>query len=982
MISYLERLESMIARYPDRAAFADEQGSMTYRELDDASGRVYAYLKAKGIGKEQFVLIMLPRCKEAPAAMLGVLKAGAAFVMLEEGYPPERTAYIKNDTGCELVITADVYAQIMDACPQPLPGYAKADPHDAAYIVYTSGSTGNPKGVLHEYGNLAQLAMTNPVKENYEETSRGLMAPFYFVAAVMCFVNFSVMGATTYIIPHDMVRNFKRLKEFLLEKRIEGIFLPPSYIRLYQDPSPYLKLVSTGSEPANGIYYPGGHPEIRNFYTMTEAGFTVLIATLDKAYEVSPVGKPLLPDIDVHLVDEDGQRIEGPGQGELCFKNEYVRGYVNLPEKNAKAFRDGIYYSGDIARRDEDGNYYIVGRIDDMIKINGNRIEPAEIEARVQDLTGLKTVLAKGFVTEERAFICLYFLKAEAEQLGILSGSGLSADLSALKETLPAYMIPSYYVGLETFPLNQNGKIDKKQLKAPDVQDYQRNYVEPANEMEALAASCMAKVLKLDRVSADDDFYEIGGDSLKTIQLISVFADEGYDISETDLYETRTPQKLAARTQGKTVTDDEEMRALEAQEEKRPHPLLQMQRSILWKVLKDPNTTLANVPVLYQLKDDVDAERFARAVDKVFRHHPLLLTKMVRQEDGSILQAYDPALFAPVEIVRLTQEAFEKKKEELLSPMPLLNARLYRNGIFVTEAHIYFFMDVHHILVDGTSMNLVTDQIYDCYMDPETELPGDYYYAILKQMEDELEGPVFKEAEQYYHDVYEVQGEIGKCSCIIEPNLPGPDTQCGVDIDPTAFVKEEGDGNLLFTTAALLAAARFNGTDRALISWVHKGRDTYLKARSTGAYARMLSLYLVIGKDDTPQTLLDRAHEQMAFASSHGCYTYLSYHHTPPVNTLQFVYQKNIMYRGKLGALIEDSITVKKSTNQPISMFGLSLTDNEGVPTLLYTCAYSKGYYTKESMAYFRKLYHEAVTYLRQREDKAEKNRAGADTAE
>ena len=966
MISYLEKLEKIIAKYPGRAAFVDNRGTMTYQELDVSSGRVYAYLKAKGIGRERFVLLLLPRVKEAAAAMLGVLKAGAAFVMLEEGYPPERVAFIKKDTGCDLVLDMDEYDRIMNSGLEPLSGFEQAGPHDAAYIVYTSGSTGNPKGVLHEYGNLAQLAMTNPQKEEYEESSRGLMAPFYFVAAVMCFVNFTVMGMTTYIIPHEMVRNFKRLKEFLLDKRIEGIFLPPSYIRLYQDPSPYLKLVSTGSVPANGLYYPDGQPVIRNVYTMTEAGFTVLSVDLDKAYETSPVGKPLLSDIDVHLIDEDGKRIEGVGQGELCFKNEYVRGYVNLPEKNAEAFRNGVYHSGDIARRDENGNYYIVGRIDDMIKINGNRIEPAEIEARVKDLTGLETVLAKGFVTEERSFICVYFLKKEADQLGIFTGSGLSTDMEALKETLPAYMIPSYYVGLDAFPLNQNGKVDKKQLKAPDTKDYQRNYVAPANEEEEQAASSMAKVLKLNRVSADDDFYEIGGDSLKTIQLISEFADRGYDISETDIFEARTPQKLAARMQGKTVAADEEMKALEEQEEKRPHPLLQMQRSIVWKIQQDPETTLANVPVLYQLKDDVDAECFAAAVDKVFRHHPLLLTKMIQKEDGTILQQYDAELFAPVQVIRLTEEEFSKKQTELLSPMELFNSRLYRNAIFVTEEHIYYFMDVHHALVDGTSMNLITEQIYDCYMNPETELPGDYYYAILKSMEDEIGGAIYKEAEQYYHDLYEVKWEIEKCSCIIEPNLPGPDLQCGVILDPAAFIKKEGDGSLLFTTAAVIATAKFNKTDRALISWVHKGRDTFLKTRSTGAYARMLPLYLVIEEDDTPETLLQKAREQMAFASSHGCYTYLSLHHTPPVNTLQFVYQKDIQFRGKLGALIEDSIVVKKSTRQPISMFGLSITDNEGVPTLLYTCAYSKGYYTKESMEEFRKLFSEAVEYLRQ----------------
>ena len=964
MISYLERLETIITKYPGRAAFADIEGSMTYRELDETSGRVYAYLKAKGIGREQFVLLMMPRRREAAAAMLGVLKAGAAFIMLEEDYPPERTAYIKKDTSCEYVLDRNEYEHIMDTVPEPLPHFEEADPHDAAYIVYTSGSTGNPKGVLHEYGNLAQLAMTNPIKAEYEETSRGLMAPFYFVATVMCFVNFTVMGATTCIIPHEMVRNFRRLKEFLLERRIEGIFLPPSYIRLYQDPSPYLKLVSTGSEPANGLYYPDGHPVIRNFYTMTEAGFTVLSTDLDRAYDIAPVGKPLLADIDVHLIDEDGKRIEGAGQGELCFKNEYVRGYLNLPEKNAEAFRNGVYHSGDIARRDESGNYYIVGRIDDMIKINGNRIEPAEIEARVRDLTGLKKVLAKGFCTEERSFICVYFLKEEARQLGIYADSSLAADMNALKQTLPSYMLPSYYVGLDEFPLNQNGKLDKKQLKAPDTKAYRKHYVAPVNEMEELTASAMEKVLKTHEVSADDDFYEIGGDSLKTIQLIAEFADRGYDISEKDLYDARTPRKLAERMQGKIMAADEEMKALEEQEEKRPHPLLQMQRSIVWKVEADPNTTLVNVPVLYQLKDDVDPDRLAQAVDKVFRHHPLLLTKMIK-EDGTVLQQYAPELFEPIRIVRLTQEEFNHKKEELLSPMELYDSRLYRHGIFLTEEHVYFFMDVHHVLVDGTSMNLITDQIYDCYRDPEAELPGDYYYAILKSMEDEKGGAGYREAEEYYHDLYEVKGEVGKCSCIIEPNLPGPDYECGVDIDPAAFEKQEGDRSLLFTTAALLAVANFNRTDRAMISWVYKGRDTFLKIHSAGAYARMLSLYLVIEENDTPQTLLQKAKEQISFASSHGCYTYLSFHAKPPVNTLQFIYQKNIMNRGRLGALVKDSLPVNKSTKQPLGMFGLSITENDGVPTLLYTCAYSKGYYTKESMEYFRKLYDEAVEYLR-----------------
>lgn len=965
MISYMERFTRIVSKYPDRIAFDDGQNALSYKELDEESGRVYAYLKKNGIGREQFIMILLPRCTSAIAAVIGVLKSGAAFILLEEDYPSARIEYIRNDSGCTLVIDKGKYEEIMASTGEALSGYEKAGLHDAAYIAYTSGSTGNPKGVLHEYGNIDQLVMTNPLEDECEQATRGLMAPFYFIASVVCIINFTVMGMTTYIIAHDLIRDFRRLKQFIYDKRIEGIFLPPSYLRIYKEPSPYLKLISTGSEPANGLFYEGGKPVIRNFYSMTEAGFNILSVDLDRAYDVAPVGYPLLSDIDIHLVDDDGKRVEGQGQGELCFKNEYVRGYLNLPEKNAAAFVNGIFHTGDIARRDADGRYYIVGRVDDMIKINGNRIEPAEIQAKVKAVTGLENVVAKGFVSDDRSYICLYFLKSEADKLDILKDGKLSADMDGLKELLPAYMIPSYYIGIDEFPLNANGKLDKKRLMPPDVQDFRSGYVAPEGEEEKLLCELMEKVLKTGNVGAADDFFVVGGDSIKAIQLIAELADKGYDISETDLFRERTPRKLSSILKQRVSADVEELNKKNESEKLKEHPLLTLQTSIVKRVEENPDNTLVNIPVLYELKSDVDIKRFEEAVNRVFSHHPLLCTKIIQKANGEYIQKYDSTLFKPIQILTMTKEEFTAWMDEAVSPYKLLDSRLYKNGLIVVGEKRYFFEDVHHVLADGTTMQLINDQILESYENPEVSLPEDYYYAILEDIENEKEGATYMEAEEYYRSVFAEQLNIESCSCIIEPDLNGPDIECGAVIKPAAYDKREGEGNIFFMTACALAVANFNNTDRALIYWTHNGRDKYIKSNSAGAYARMLPVYLVTEKGDTPEKLIEKVREQVNFGISHSIYPYVLIHPKPSVNTVQYLYQKDIFTLGKIGALVEKSIPLKKSQKQPIGMFGVSITDNTGADKLIYNCAYSKGYYSGEAIERYGKCFSDAVNYLR-----------------
>lgn len=395
----IEQLAAFTAESPNNAILFDEAHNkgITYAQLDDLSGRIYAYLKKNNIGKEDFVLINLPRGVMPIITMIGVWKSGAAWALVEDTYAPERINYIREDCGCKIEISSKNWDEIMHI--EPLQGYEQVDMHDAAYAIYTSGTTGNPKGVLHEYGNLERAIDSIRIKGQtpFDGKDRlALLAPLNFVASVIVILKaLSVHNGKTFVVSYATIKNPMALKMFFFEKRISITFLTPSYVRMLGNTTgPFLRMLFVGSEPANNVY--NKNLELINIYACSESGFAVGVFLIDKSYEVCPIGKPEV-ETKIVLLDEDGKEVPEGEIGELCFENPYVRGYINLPEESKKAFTDGFYHSGDLARRDENGNYVLLGRSGDMIKINGNRIEPAEIEAAVKAALKVSWAAARGF---------------------------------------------------------------------------------------------------------------------------------------------------------------------------------------------------------------------------------------------------------------------------------------------------------------------------------------------------------------------------------------------------------------------------------------------------------------------------------------------------------------------------------------------------------------------------------------------------------
>ncbi len=530
---FIDKFEENVRLYPDKVILRDQDTSLTFRELDALSGRVYAYLKQQGIGREDFVMICLPRSVKCCVAMIGVWKAGAAMVLFEDNAPAERIKYVINDCNCKLSLTMDNWQEIMDC--ETLPGHEMTDEHDAAYALYTSGSEGTPKGVLHEYGKINLSAHSHSVegKIAFLQTDVfGAILPLNSTSMIDISFSALYVGATIQIVPYEIMLRLDLCVEYHKQQGITIAGIPPSYFKEFNPESGEFRVIFSSTEMANGIFLK--NIPIINFYGQTEGSMCVASFVIDKPYKNTPIGKPTCSRNLVILDDEENPVPTGE-IGELCYDNPFTRGYINNPEETAEVFSNGMFHSGDIARVNEDGNYVILGRKTDMIKINGNRIEPAEIEAAVKRVLGIDWAFAKGFVLPERSFICVYYT------------ADIQIDYAMVREQLlqilPTYMIPSYFIHVDDVPRLPNGKVNRQAFQAPDVLEYQQEYVAPTNELEERLCEVMQQVLNVPRIGIHDDFYLLGGDSLRTIRLVSECNIPNLNVS--DIYAHRTPSRIA-----------------------------------------------------------------------------------------------------------------------------------------------------------------------------------------------------------------------------------------------------------------------------------------------------------------------------------------------------------------------------------------------------------------------------------------------------
>ncbi len=509
-------LDAMSA-YGDKVAMVDGGGAVrtTYRQLLVAALRTLHYIRSKGIGPQRFIMIELPENALFMGVQLGVWLARCVSVPVGVAFPVERKDYITGHCGAALIIGDAVLEEILG---QKLPGVALWDmlpgdmprEEDSALMFYTSGSTGNPKGVLHDHRSLMNAVEMMRV---YGPTAQDRLAcgvHTYFIAQL--FYLMVIFGTEVHILPPNVAADINATADYHMEHGISIAFISATTLPYYQCKTDSIRLIFTGSDRVRNTRI---QPfRLINVYGQTETAGPVIWTEVDGLTENAPIGLPV-NGVEFSVLDDDMNPVAQGQEGELCLRGHFASEIFRNEEQTSRLYRGGWLHTGDLVRQLGDGRLKYVNRKDWMVKVNGQRVEPGEVEAAMRTLPSVRQAVVKGFDNGHGSMYLAGYYTAQ-EGFRQTDGNVLKSQLSNL---LPPYMVPSRFVFLDEFPLNANGKIDRKSLPEPSAAS--SSFVPLNGETEDMVARLFCQILGMEMrdVGATTSFFEAGGDSVLIMRL-------------------------------------------------------------------------------------------------------------------------------------------------------------------------------------------------------------------------------------------------------------------------------------------------------------------------------------------------------------------------------------------------------------------------------------------------------------------------------
>ncbi|WP_186057013.1 amino acid adenylation domain-containing protein [Burkholderia gladioli] len=769
----LHRLfEVRAAQTPDAVALEFEGQRLSYGELNAWANRVAHRLVGLGVKPDDRVAICVERGPGMIAGLLGVLKAGAGYVPLDPAYPAERLAYTLGDSAPLAVLVQAGTREVLGGLTVPVididaPGESDAssdnpvveglNARSLAYVIYTSGSTGQPKGVMIEHRNVTRLFAATQAWYGFgPQDTWALFHSFAFDFSVWEIWGALLHGGRLVIVPKLTSRSPQACYALLCDTGVTVLNQTPSAFRQLiaaqaeSDREHELRHVVFGGEALEvGMLRPWYEDarnrdcQLVNMYGITETTVHVTYWPLSAEGGGTPagIGRPI-PDLSVHVLDANLNPVPIGVAGELCVGGAGVaRGYLNQPELTARRFirnpfsEDGearLYRSGDLARFLPDGTLEYLGRIDTQVKIRGFRIELGEIEAALSALPGVREALVMAREDEpgEKRLVAYFVADAAHAQHDV-------ADLRAeLSRTLPDFMLPAAFVALERFPLTANGKIDRKALPRPAQTVDARQYVAPRTSIEERLAAIWAQVLHLDRVGIHDNFFAVGGDSIRAVSVLSKAKAQGLEFALVDLFTRQSIANLAQALTLDEVSVAQEAAALSlsvADQARLPagiedaYPLTYLQRGMVYhnqqasedaSIYHDVFSYRFGVPAW-------DEAKLRLALDAMTRRHPVLRTsfdfdrfdepmQLVHAEGRVPLTVIDLSGLGEAEQERVIAEFVEaeRKTRVALEVAPLLRVFIHVRG----ADEIQYTLSFHHAILDGWSVASLNTELFAAYL--------------------------------------------------------------------------------------------------------------------------------------------------------------------------------------------------------------------------------------------------------------------------
>ncbi|MEH2235674.1 amino acid adenylation domain-containing protein [Nostoc sp.] len=766
-----QMFEMQVERSPQAIAVVFENTQLTYRQLNQRANQLAHHLRSLGVGPEVLVGICLERSLEMIVGLLGILKAGGAYVPLDPAYPSERLAFILEDTQTPVLLTQEKFvknlpphqAQVicLDLNWQENIRNSQENPvnetttDNLIYVIYTSGSTGQPKGVMNPHRGICNQLYWKQTTFGLTQVDKVLLTiSFSFDPSVwqifwpLCF------GGQLIIARPGGHQDTAYLVKVITQQQITVLALVPSILRVLLEEKGiencrFLRHITCGGEALPGELIERFFAQLNldnvlhNCYGPTEASIDTTFWTCQRGtnYAIAPIGRPIT-NAEIHILDENLQPVPVGESGELHIGGiGLARGYLNRPELTIDKFifdpfssepGASLYKTGDLARYLSDGNIEFLGRIDHQVKIRGFRIELGEIEAILGQHPALTQtlVIAREDVTGEKQLVA--YVVASSEQIPS------QVELRRfLQGQLPEYMVPGFFVFLDTFPLNPNGKIDRRALPAPDTFTLRvsTNFVPPENSTEEVLASIWAKVLRLKQVGIHDNFFELGGHSLLATQVMSrVRQAFQIEIPLQLLFENPTiatlAQAMPTATRSRSVSDRRSGNAQNESQENDPQnqtipqianresaPLSFAQQRVWFLQQLQPDSRAYIVSNAQRLTGKLNAGVLQQSLDAIVVHHEALRTNFITSLDGSPIQVIGTPRPVELKIIEVTQEQVEcLLKEEAQRPFNLESDLMLRATLLqVDEQEHILLLVMHHIASDGWSIGILWQQLAAVY---------------------------------------------------------------------------------------------------------------------------------------------------------------------------------------------------------------------------------------------------------------------------
>ncbi|MCR8842476.1 amino acid adenylation domain-containing protein [Paenibacillus sp. SC116] len=769
-----ELFTEQVNQAPDQIALVFENTQLTYRELHEKSNHLAIELRRRGVGRDQVVGLLVDRSLEMIIGLMGILKAGAAYLPIDPKYPAERIEYMLEDSRARLLITqGDLISDIqfhgetfdirqLEECFEGTDLLLNTStPSDVAYILYTSGSTGKPKGVMIEHKAVNNFihGITQAIDFATNKTVLCLTTISFDIFVLETLLPLT-RGLKVVIANEKEQVDPKLLGQVIVNNRVEMLQTTPSRLQLLVSDSTgiealqHLNVVMVGGEPfpetlLNMLKRLLGL-RIYNMYGPTETTVWSAVKELTNEDQIS-IGQPI-SNTRFYILDKNNQLQPVGIPGELCIAGESLaRGYWNQPELTAEKFVPNpfeadtrMYRTGDMARWLADGNVDFIGRADNQVKIRGYRIEPSEIESYMLQYEPIKEaiVLAREDASGTKYLGAYYTASEDVTAASIRS---------YLSQSLPDYMIPSFFMQLVQMPLTPNGKLDRKQLPMFDGQlSTTTEYAPPRNKTEEKLVQIWQELLGIEQVGVNDNFFELGGHSLKAALFIArVNKEFGFHIQLREIFQQPTIRHIAVILETRIGDSQLSIAAVEA---RTYYPVPQAVQEVLRHSLSRETNTLYNKTLITLIKGPLDRAQLEKSLASLIQRHGILRTSFEIVDGVYVQKVHEEVQFSIIDLIPADIEAMI---HTFVRPFQTDQAPLIRVGLAELAPESFVLMlDMHQTMTDGTSGNILIREMMALYANLELEPLSIQYKDYSVWLAEQTVSENRKKQEQYWLDVF------------------------------------------------------------------------------------------------------------------------------------------------------------------------------------------------------------------------------------